>query len=205
MRRAWLFGCVVALSCLGAGLVAPSSVLADCQGGPQWTRTVDRAQGETFVGVFRGATKNGEGDETFHWTVEHVYAGNLHPGRLDGWGTGLPSCHPAHFHAGVRYLVSSDQHGGGDAFDVAAYVVLDHGRIQLIAFEGKPSEYPIGLRVDTLAEALAVLVTGLPPTDTADPATRGSSVPVLPLGLVLVAILATTFSRRLPHAGPVRC
>lgn len=128
-----------------------------------------------------------------------MYAGNLHPGRLDGWGTSLPSCHPAHFHAGVRYLVSSDQHGGGDAFDVVAYVVLGHGRTQLIAFEGKSSEYPVGLRVDTLAKALAVLVTGLPPTDTVTAATVNPSLPLLPLGLVLTVWLGCIFGRHVRH------
>ncbi len=142
--------------------VAP--VAADCQGGPVWPGSVAEAQGETFVGVFLRSTSDARGDETFHWEVEQVYAGDMRPGPQT-WGEGRPSCHPTNYTQGVRYLVSGSPENR-DAFSVVAYRLLDDDRLQMHPFEGEVADYPAGLQVDTLSEALAVLVPGaLPPTD----------------------------------------
>jgi hypothetical protein len=100
MRRSSALGIAIVVMLLGA-LVPAAPASADCQGGPVWP-SLDRARGTTFVGVFEGASGNKRGDETFHWTVERVYAGPLEPGPLDGWGIGKPSCHNTKYRDGTR-------------------------------------------------------------------------------------------------------
>ena len=164
MRRSSALGIAIVVMLLGALVPVPAS--ADCQGGPVWP-SLDRARGTTFVGVFEGATAyNAEGDETFHWTVERVYAGPLNPGPLDDWGIGKPSCHPTKYREGTRYLVSSRFPGGGDAFDTVAYELLDGGRVRIAPFPMQPrSTAPkVYRRVDTLRQALRLLVPSGPRT-----------------------------------------
>lgn len=167
MKPTRRFALSVAMT-LAALWLSAAPVAADCQGGPVWPGSVAEAQGETFVGVFLRSTSDASGDETFHWDVEHVYAGAIRPGAQT-WGTGRPSCHPTHYTQGVRYLVSGppkNQPGSQDAFGVVAYRLLDGDRLQMHPFEGEVADYPAGLQVDTLSEALAVLVPGaLPRTD----------------------------------------
>lgn len=181
---------VMALAALG---LSAAPVAADCQGGPVWPGSVVEAQGETFVGVFLRSTSDASGDETFHWDVEHVYAGAIRPGAQT-WGTGRPSCHPTHYTEGVRYLVSGPpkiQPGNQDAFSVVAYRVLDGDRLRMHPFEGEVADYPAELQVDTLSEALAVLVPdALPPTDTDLSAGSPLSVALLVVAGLLGALIA---------------
>lgn len=147
----------------------PGPAFADCFHGPAWPAPKE-ARGTTFVGVFRGATNvDGTPFRRFDWTVERVYAGDLEPGPLKGWGTGRPSCHPLVLHAGTRYLISSGVPTGGDAFSTVAYEVLKGGRLRLASFGSQQprSTAPAVFRVADLSEAVAVLVPGLPATDTA--------------------------------------
>ncbi|CAN5768282.1 hypothetical protein BH24CHL8_BH24CHL8_03450 [soil metagenome] len=175
-----------------AALVAsPGPVAADCQGGPVRPGSVREAQGETFLGTFLRATSDPGGNETFYWDVERVYAGDLSTG-LQTWGEGRPSCHPTYYTAGVRYLVSSEPQNR-DAFSVAAYRLLDGERVELHPFEGSAAAYPRELQVDTLAEALAVLVPGaLPPTDTGPPMQAALAATLL----VMVGALGALLGRR---------
>jgi len=162
MIRLLSLGITLLVVLLGGLIAAPAS--ADCQGGPVWP-SLDRARGTTFMGVFEGVTTtNEEGDETFHWTVERVYAGPLTPGALDGWGIGKPSCHPTKYREGTRYLVSSRFPGGADAFDTVAYEVLGGGRVRIASFPMQPRSSALRIyHVDTLKEALRLLVPGRPP------------------------------------------
>ncbi len=176
---------------LAALWLSAAPVAADCQGGPVWPGSVAEAQGETFVGVFLRSTSDASGDETFHWEVEQVYAGGIRPGPQT-WGTGRPSCHPTHYSEGVRYLVSGSPENQ-DAFSVVAYRLMDRDRLQMHPFEGEVTDYPAELQVDTLAGALAVLVSdALPPTD------KGPS-PAPPWGaalLVMASLLGGLIARR---------
>jgi hypothetical protein len=178
-------------------VVTASPMYADCQGGPVWPLAAEESRGETFIGVFRSTETVGGYDQDLHWDIERVYAGDLSPGPTV-WGEGLPSCHPIYFTDGVRYLVSSSAQNR-DAFSVVAYRVLDGGRLRMHSFEGAPSDYPPELQVDTLGEALRVLVPGLPSTDTAvaraEPAPEADGVRVLLAGTV-AAIAAAAITRR---------
>jgi hypothetical protein len=120
-----------------------------------------RARGTTFVGVFEGATPSTEGNTTFHWTVERVYAGPLNAGPLDGWGIGY-GCHATGYREGKRYLVSSRYPGGATAFDTVAYELLGGGRVRLARFPEQPrwSAPRVYRSVDSLREALDLLVRG---------------------------------------------
>ncbi len=190
---------------LAALWLSATPVAADCQGGPVWPRSVAEAQGETFVGVFLRSTSDASGDETFHWDVEHVYAGAIRPGPQT-WGTGRPSCHPTHYSEGTRYLVSGpprDRPGQQDAFSVVAYRLLERDRLQMHPFEGEVRDYPAGLQVDTLSEALTVLVPdALPPTDTDLPAGSPLSAALLVVaglfGVLIARPLISQRSGRLP-------
>jgi hypothetical protein len=189
---------VVGLVALVGGFMLfwhPAQVLADCSGGDAFPDTVSQAQGHTFDGVFDGVT----GDffnPVQHWTVEHAYAGDVTLGK---YSYPAYSCHEIHFTTGRRYLVSTARF---DAWTTAAYRMLGGGKIQLIGFEGvSPSQYPKGLQVNELADALAVLV--LPSSDAtaadADPApTAWLTLSVLGLGTLLVFGLCgpTRFRRR---------
>lgn len=160
MRRSSALAITILFALLGVHVPAPAS--ADCQGGTVWP-SLDRARGTTFVGVFEGATADEEGNVTFHWTVERVYAGPLNPGPLDGWGIGY-GCHPTKYREGTRYLVSSRFPGGADAFDTVAYELLGGGRVRIAPFPEQPrSSAPRVYHVDTLREALRLLVPGGPP------------------------------------------
>ncbi|MFV2063514.1 MAG: hypothetical protein ACC726_08365 [Chloroflexota bacterium] len=156
----------VTLFVMLVGVPIPALASADCQGGPVWP-SVDRARGTTFKGVFEGATTtNEERGETFHWTVERVYACPLTPGPLDGWGIGNPGCHPTKYRQGRRYLVSSQFPGGADAFDTIAYELLAGGRVRIAPFPMQPrSSAPRVFKVGTLREALDLLVPGTPRKD----------------------------------------
>jgi hypothetical protein len=122
-------------------------------------------RGTTFVGVFEGATTDEVGDQALHWDVERVYAGPLTPGPLDGWGEGT-GCHPTKYREGTRYLVSSQFPGGADAFDSVAYEILGGGRVRIAPFPDQPrSSAPAVFHVDTLREALDLLVPGRPPRE----------------------------------------
>jgi len=193
----------VAMALTAVGLSA-APVAADCQGGPVWPGSVAEAQGETFVGVFLRSTSDASGDETFHWDVEQVYAGAIRPGAQT-WGTGRPSCHPTHYTEGVRYLVSGPpktQPGSRDAFSVVAYRLLDRDRLQMHPFEGEVADYPAELQVDTLSDALAVLVPdALPPTDTDLSAASPLSAAILLIAGLLGAIIARPFATRPGRRG----
>jgi hypothetical protein len=185
-----------------AMVVTASPMNADCQGGPVWPLSAEWSRGETFIGVFERTETVGGSDQLLHWGIERVYAGDLMPGPTV-WGEGLPSCHPIYFTEGVRYLVSSSTRNR-DAFNVVAYRVLDGGGLRMHAFEGAPSDYPPELQVDTLGEALRVLVPGLPSTDTAvaraEPEPEPEGVRVFLVGAV-AAIAAAAFTRRRKDAA----
>lgn len=182
--RRLMFTVAMALAALW---LSAAPVAADCQGGPVWPGSVAEAQGETFVGVFLRSTSDASGDETFHWDVEQAYAGGIRPGPQT-WGTGRPSCHPTHYSEGVRYLVSgrpTSLPGNQDAFSTVAYRLLDRDRLQMHPFEGEVEDYPAALQVDTLSDALAVLVPDArPPTDT-----KLSAAPPLSAAFLVVAAL----------------
>lgn len=154
----------------------PAQVLADCSGGDAFPDTVSEAQGHTFVGVFDGVT----GDffnPVQHWTVEHMYAGDVTLGK---YSYPAYSCHEIHFRPGRRYLVSTARF---DAWTTAAYRMLGGGRIQLVGFEGaSPSQFPEALQVDELADALAILV--LPYSDASTGRARSVPTAWLPLGVI---------------------
>ena len=156
MRRSSAVGITILL--VLAGFIIPAPTSADCQGGVVWP-SLDRARGTTFIGVFEGATDNERGYKTFHWTVERVHAGPLHPGPLDGWGIG-EGCHHTGYREGTRYLVSSQFAGGGDAFDTVAYELLGGGRVRLAPFPEQPRRTAprVYRQVDTIREALDLLV-----------------------------------------------
>jgi hypothetical protein len=177
MRRSSALGIAIVVMMLGVFLPAP--VAADCQGGVVWP-SLDRARGTTFVGVFEGVTTNEEdGNNTFHWTVERVYAGPLNTGPLDGWGIGY-GCHATGYREGRHYLVSSRFAGGGDAFDTVAYELLGGGRVRLAPFPEQPRRTAprVYRQVDTLRGALDLLVPKRAPRTSAP----GSSPSFVPSG-----------------------
>ncbi len=189
MKTTRRFALSVAMT-LAALWLSAAPVAADCQGGPVWPGSVAEAQGETFVGVFLRSTSDARGDETFHWEVEQVYAGGIRPGPQT-WGTGRPSCHPTHYSEGVRYLVSGPPKHQ-DAFSVVAYRLLDRDRLQMHPFEGEVTDYPTELQVETLSEALAVLVPDvLPPTDTK----RSAALPFIGALLIIAGLFGLVIAR----------
>jgi hypothetical protein len=105
----------------------------------------------------------------------------------------------------VRYLVSGPpktQPGSRDAFSVVAYRLLDRDRLQMHPFEGEVADYPAELQVDTLSEALAVLVPdALPPTDTDLSAASPLSAAILLIAGLLGAIIARPFATRPGRRG----
>lgn len=166
-RRTWVPIIALSASLLGLG-ATPTATSADCFYGPAWP-SLDRARGTTFVGIMEGwRTIDEDGSTRPSWTVERVYAGDLEPGPLDAWGSGRPSCHPLVLREGVRYLISSSYPGGGDAFTTLSYEMLGQGRVRLASFPPQQPRRsaPAAYRVDTMREALALLLGELPPTDT---------------------------------------
>jgi hypothetical protein len=145
-------------------LAAPAPALADCAYGPAFP-AYGQARGETFTGTFRGKTTDEFGQDVLHWDVDHVYAGDIETGRLDGWGAGRPNCHGLHFRVGARYLVSA-RDGHRDAFGTLAYRVHTGGSVSLVPFQGTAAGFPTRYRVYSLVDAVAYLAPGaLPATE----------------------------------------
>jgi hypothetical protein len=182
MRNVLRFGGFAALFVSLLVVSKPGEVFADCGGGIAFPDSVGEVQGRTFVGIFNGVT----GDffnPVQHWTVEHVYAGDVPLGQ---YRYPAYSCHETHFSSGQRYLVSSGAQF--TAWDTAAYQMQGAGQVQLIGFEGaSPSSFPKALQVRALADALAVLL--LPPTDGIAVAPAIGAAPVWPVGALLLGSL----------------
>jgi hypothetical protein len=190
-----------------AVVVLASSVLllggapanADCSRGPAWPPPRE-ARGTTFVGVVTGLARDDE-TNAYAWRVEEVHAGDVVPGRLARWGYGPQGCHPIVVRPGTRYLVSSGHpSGAGGAATTVAYELLGAGRVRLSSFgtEQPASSAPRVYRVDTLAEALALLVPELPATD-ASPPGRSAGTGWLPIAGVAAALGVLAWVRRRRH------
>lgn len=180
-----------------------------------------QARGTTFVAsVSRFYTTEVQGHTLYFlvFHVEHVYAGASHgtPGEDPRPGDGRPNeiVEPGvdlavyqqidglnSLHAGARYFVSTADIDTPVVGNSAVWAV--HGdRLSWVQMSPVPgSGDPRFAKVDTLAEAIALMVRDLPPTD-AQPPTSDDNTALLMLVAGVFGLAAGTRIRTKPSQAP---